>query len=213
MADTVQYLRLGAPSDGNLWRGVRRLCCLTGNDGAPIATERWQFFAKVWIAPYEAILPQWSYVALLNDQVIGYLTGCPNTTKFLRQKWLRCDLPQAVHLSAKIARLTPPESHFLKHVTGLLRGPEQSFPAQLRRTIARDYPAHLHMNVEEAYRRQGLGRQLAARYFADLQRARVSGVHLYCGARPREFYRRIGFAELGTIRYGGTDIHACALKL
>lgn len=213
MGDTVQYSRLAEASAGKLWQGVRRLCCLTGNDGEAIAPARWEFFAQVWIAPYQTILPQWSYVAASGDAVIGYLTGCPDTAKFLRQKWLLCDLPQAVRLSAKIASLTPPEKRFLKRVTGLSRGPEHSFPAKLRRALARDYPAHLHMNVDASWRRQGVGRQLVSRYFANLRQANIAGVHLYCGTRPREFYRRLGFVEIGAIRYANIAVYALAVKL
>lgn len=210
--EAIRYLRLSAAADHALWRGVRQLCCETGNDGAAIALERWQFFAEVWIAPYQRIIPHWSYAALNNGRVVGYLTGCPDTRKFLRQKWLLCDLPQAVRLSAKIARLTGPERNFLKRAAGLTKGPEQRFAAKLRHDLLREYPAHLHMNVAADYRRQGIGRQLTAQYIDDLHQANVGGVHLYCGARPRDFYLGVGFRELGTIRYAGIAVYALALK-
>lgn len=213
MSELPQYIRLAENSDRALWHGVRKLCCETGNDGAAIGPAQWEFFAQIWIAPYQTILPQWTYAAVSDNAVIGYLTGCPETAKFLRQKWLFCDLPQAVRLAAKIARLASPEKRFLKRVAGLTRGLEQGFPAKLRRSLARDYPAHLHMNVDARWRRHGVGRQLVARYCADLRQARVAGAHLYCGGRPREFYRRIGFTELGAIRHAGIDVYAFALKL
>lgn len=213
MPELTQYLRLAENSDRALWHGVRQLCCQTGNDGAAIEPAQWEFFAQVWIAPYQNILPQWTYVATSDNVVVGYLTGCPDTAKFLRQKWLFCDLPLAVRLSAKIARLSPTEKRFLKRIAGLTRGPEQGFPATLRRSLTRAYPAHLHMNVDASRRRQGIGRHLIARYFADLGQARVAGVHLYCGSRPREFYRRMGFVVLGTSRYAGIDVYALGAAL
>ena len=189
------------------------MCCRTGNDGEPVAKERWQFFARIWIAPYRQVVPQWTFVAVADDKVVGYLTGCPNSRKFRRRKFFFCDLPLVIRIGARIMTANDDEWRYLKQVVGLARGAEESFPARIQKLLRHDYLAHLHMNVEAGFRNQGVGRQLLTHYFADLRQAGVTGVHLYCGARPLEFYRRMGFDEVGRIRLAGIDVYALGRHL
>ena len=188
------------------------MSCQTGNGGEPIAQERWEFFAQVWIAPYQRVVPDWTYVGVSGDKVVGYLTGCPNTGKFRRRKFFLCDLPHIVRIGARLMTATRDERSYLRRVVGLARGPEELFPGSLQHLLEREYPAHLHVNVESGFRQQGIGRQLLTNYLADLHQARISGVHLHCGARPLEFYRRMGFHELGHVGYGGVDVYALGLR-
>jgi hypothetical protein len=83
---TTRRLALDRPAESPLWAEIRTLCCRTGDNGGPIAKERWEFFAKLWVEPYERFLPEWTYVALFEESVVGYLTGCPDSRKFARTK-------------------------------------------------------------------------------------------------------------------------------
>lgn len=65
--------------------------------------------------------------------------------------------------------------------------------------LYRDYPAHLHMNVEAAWRWRGVGTKLIEAFIGDLRGAGIPGVHLYCGADPVPFYLRQGFKELSKV--------------
>lgn len=60
------------------------------------------------------------------------------------------------------------------------------------------YPAHLHINVHEAFRSTGTGSRLIARFVADLKRAGIPGVHLVTSPNSRnvQFYLRNGFAPV-----------------
>lgn len=53
------------------------------------------------------------------------------------------------------------------------------------------FPAHLHVNVDEAFRGRGVGAALVETFAADCR----TGVHVVTGAqaRNRAFYRRSGF--------------------
>lgn len=74
-----------------------------------------------------------------------------------------------------------------------------------RQTVApafdrRQYPAHLHIGVLPAFRRQGIGAALMARYAAYLQEKGVPGYHLYASSYHHlgvAFYRKLGLEELG----------------
>jgi GNAT superfamily N-acetyltransferase len=87
------------------------------------------------------------------------------------------------------------------------------FSSATRRTIENSLPAHLHINVDADFRSAGIGRQLIEAFLASLREQGIPGVHLYCGAAPLEFYRRLGFHQLGAIDFNGSRIFALAMNL
>lgn len=165
------------------WAAVRELCCRTGDDGAAIPADRWQEFANIWIEPYREYLPDWTYLALADGQLVGYLTGCPDSASFARQ-----------HL-------------------GVANNVARHFPQSVRRRIADSFPAHLHMNIDAGHRRGGVGTSLLQKYIDGLRQARIAGVHLFCGSAPVPFYRRNGFSELTAAQARGHNVHAMVLSL
>jgi GNAT superfamily N-acetyltransferase len=79
--------------------------------------------------------------------------------------------------------------------------------------INRDYPAHLHINVDAEARGQGLGRKLLDAFFDALRSRHVRGVHVYCGAGPIPFYEAAGFTTLGQIEFRGMPVFAMGKSL
>lgn len=69
-------------------------------------------------------------------------------------------------------------------------------------------PAHLHINVDQATRSQGVGAALIAAFAAHLVRLSVPGVHVVTGkgARNVAFYERVGFTERGRTSWRGGDV-------
>jgi GNAT superfamily N-acetyltransferase len=206
--DKLTVRRLGADPAAELgsWAAVRELCCRTGDNGAPIARERWELFSRIWIEPYEKLLPQWTYVAEIDSVVVGYLTGCPDSKNFYRMRQWRVTLPMLIVMFFGRYRRLPGAGLYVRRALGIAKHPERCFSAQLSLTLARDFPAHLHMNVDADHRRSGVGRLLMERYFADLRRASIIGVHLFCGTEPLAFYRRLGFQVLETVELNGVPI-------
>lgn len=209
---TVRRLSPVAAIEGREWRSVRELCCRTGNNGQPVSPDRWAFFGRLWIEPYEKILPQWSYVAESGDAVVGYLTGCPDTRGFARARPWHFVLPLLVDIALGRYPLGGDACRFVRQSFRFEKGPESSFPPETYRAISREYPAHLHMNVESGWRRLGVGTKLLARYFYDLRDAGVSGVHLYCGSDPMRFYLREGFTQLASIVFHGRPVYALGYR-
>ncbi len=205
---TVRRLSTVVAIEKREWRAVKELCCRTGNNGAPIAPDRWQFFGRLWIEPYEKICPQWTYVAEAGALVVGYLTGCPNTRAFVRAKLRRFALPLLIDIALGRYPGSGDARRYVRQILRLERSPESLVPSEIREAISREYPAHLHMNVEAAWRGLGVGTKLIARYFYDLQSANISGVHLYCGADPVPFYRRQGFGELARTIFRDRPLYA-----
>ena len=69
-------------------------------------------------------------------------------------------------------------------------------PARAPDEVVRDYPAHLHIDLLERARGQGLGRLLIERLLADLRARGVRGVHLDVAVdntNAAAFYRHLGF--------------------
>jgi GNAT superfamily N-acetyltransferase len=70
------------------------------------------------------------------------------------------------------------------------------------------YPAHLHVNLDAAFRNHGIGGRLLARFMADAHNAGAPGVHVVTsrGARNVAFYNRNGFVESGAHGVGTREV-------
>jgi len=215
MASMISIERISAEldTDRSIWTAVEDICCRTGDGGDPIPTERWELFARIWIEPYRVLMPEWSYVALADRRVVGYLTGCPDTARFARMCFVRCTLPLLRQIAFGRYRGDAYGERFARQALRLENSAERSFPKPIRRQLPRQFPAHLHMNVEADFRRGGVGIRLIERFVKDLQQRRISGVHLFCGAAPVPFYTRMGFSELAVVPVRGYPVYAMVRRL
>ena len=215
MASNISIKRISQDRDADrlIWTALGELCCRTGNDGAPIPIERWKLFERIWIEPYRELTPDWCYVALADRRLVGYLTGCPDTSRFARQCFVRCTLPLLSQIAFGRYRGDAYGKRFVRQVLRLENSVVRSFPQSIRRRVPREFPAHLHMNVDADFRRGGVGARLINQFVADLRQRQVSGVHLFCGAGPVPFYKRMGFEELAMVSARGNPVHAMVLRL
>jgi len=215
MTNDISIERVSAELNANrpVWPAVGELCCRTGNDGAPIPVERWELFERVWIEPYRVLIPEWSYVALADLRVVGYLTGCPDTERFARRCFVRCTVPLLRQIAFGRYRGDAYGKRFARQELRLETNVVRSFSQTVRRQIPQQFPAHLHMNVDAEFRRAGVGRRLIEQFVKDLRQQRISGVHLFCGAAPVGFYSRMGFGELAVVNVRGNPVHAMVLPL
>lgn len=196
------------------WRAIREICCKTARSGQPIERERWPFFGELWIGPYQTILSDWTLVAVTPDRVLGYLTGCPDTASFERAKSWRFTPKLAAKVILGHFKRTSDTRRFLRRVLLRERPAESFFRRETRARLAREFPAHLHINVESEARGQGVGAMLMSDYLSQLARAGVRGAHVFCGPRPVEFYRRSGFELIERIEFSpNVPVFALARKL
>jgi GNAT superfamily N-acetyltransferase len=196
------------------WHAVRSLCCRTGDRGDPIDPARWPLFAELWVGPYQRLVPEWTYVAEARDRFVGYLTGCPDTAAFRRARRFRVMLPLLGAIARGRYAWNVDARRTVALALRLRAGMESRFAAGIPERAIRPYPAHLHMNVEAEYRRRGVGAALIERYAGDLRAAGVPGIHLLCGAGPRGFYVRNGFAELAALEVSsGLWVYALGRRL
>lgn len=201
------------------WSDIRRICCETGKSGAPIEQDRWKFFGEHWVGPYQTILPDWTWVAIEStqnqaDEVIGYLTGCPDSALLARKRVFRFDFPLILSILHKSYPINTDVKRYLKRRFKLEKTPEGLFPENVSSMLRTLYPAHLHINLTEKARGNGTGRKLIETYFEALREKRVCGVHVHCGSAPVPFYERLGFQKLHSIEVRpDVSIHCLGIAL
>jgi ribosomal protein S18 acetylase RimI-like enzyme len=175
---------------------VFRIGADTAFFGAPIEAymEDRNVFLDAFYAYYTDLEPERILVACGDDgEVVGFLTGCVNTTLY-EQNLMRVIMPKL------IGNLLRGKYHFgkrsLRYFGGLLGG-------LLRREYTHidliSYPAHLHINVDLAWRGKGLGQQLMETYLEQLREVGVPGVHLETTSLNEtacRLYARMGFRLL-----------------
>lgn len=184
------------------WQAVRDICCETGASGKPIEPRsRRPFFAELWIGPYQKQLPEWTFVARAEGRVVGYLTGCPDSRGFAVRRLLFHRLPLLVSVLFGEWGFTEDVRRFLHPAELFQRNMAVRFGQKLYRRLLARHPAHLHINVREGHR-GGTGRRIMEVYVEALAGRGVKGLHLFCGAGPVEFYRRVGFHRLACRDFG-----------
>ncbi|MBI4422335.1 MAG: GNAT family N-acetyltransferase [Elusimicrobia bacterium] len=203
-------VRRAGPDD---WAQVREICCETGDAGEPIDRERWRFFGEFWVGPYQLLAPAWTFVALREGRVVGYLNGCPASLSFYFRRLLSHRPRLAAAALAGRYGSTVDTRRFLNPWEGVKRNLAVRFGPRLYARLLHRYRAHLHTNVRAGLRGAGVGRAVMESYLGQLRAAGVGGVHLFCGARPVPFYRRLGFHVMARVETGKGPVFAMARRL
>jgi ribosomal protein S18 acetylase RimI-like enzyme len=176
-------------------QAVFRIGADTAFFGAPIEAymEDRNAFLDAFYAYYTDLEPEHTWVACADGEVVGFLTGCVDT-RIHNGKLLRVIIPR---LTGNLLR---GKYHFGKrsvhYFGGLLGG-------LLRREFTRidleTYPAHLHINVESAWRGYKLGQRLMEAYLGQLRALGITGVYLDTTSLNEvacQLYEKMGFRLL-----------------
>jgi ribosomal protein S18 acetylase RimI-like enzyme len=175
---------------------VRRICCDTADAGQPV--ERFfpdrEIIADLLTNYYTEFEPQSIFVADAGAGPVGYLTGCLSTSHYLRVvMWRIAPLVFAKAL-VRGALWHPQTIRLLRANIGMwLTNGYRSSPA------LREYPAHLHVNVQEGFRGQHIGQRLVEAFCQRACDAGVRGVHAGVSAdnsRACHFFEEQGFIEV-----------------
>ncbi len=123
-----------------------------------------------------------------NDEAIGYVISAPDWDEYKRvfkQKYL-----------SHLKKISPLRAFF--HNVNVL----------LCNKVAKEYPAHLHIDILEEGQRKGYGTQLINALVQHLKENGVKGVHLCCASHNEKgvsFYKKYGFKvyseKLGTTTF------------
>ena len=175
---------------------VRQLCCETADRGKPVERffpER-EIFADLVLAYYTDYEPEATWVAESEGEAIGYLAGCLNHRRCWRTMIWRI-IPRAVFRTLRCGLWVSRQTWFLlgAGLKTTLRG------GFWRRVPLGRYPAHLHVNVQQGFRGQHVGRRLVEQFCEQVKAAHLAGVHAAVrqdNAAACAFFERMGFTLL-----------------
>ncbi len=179
--------------------GLVDICHRTGLYGRDMAGtgifDDRKLFALFFVLYYPRFEPSSGFVALEGEgkaaRVRGYCVGTPDSARQARS--VRRMAP-ALFLRMAFAALVHPESYRIARrlVAGAKAetAPDPSW---------KDYPAHLHINVDPELQRGGAGGRLIEAFEARMRELKVPGIQLHTStenAKAIPFYRKRGYEVL-----------------
>ena len=178
---------------------VRRIACDTADRGEPVEQffrDR-EVFADLVTGYYTEYEPESLWIAEHDGEVIGYLTGCLDSLRRERIMVWRI-VPQV--LGKAICRGVVFSRQTGRWIIAGLRTQAQKAGPQLS---LKDYPAHLHVNIQQPFRGQQLGRRLLEQFLHQVHATGLKGVHATVRSdNPSScrFFERAGFVLLNRQR-------------
>jgi ribosomal protein S18 acetylase RimI-like enzyme len=170
--------------------GSYRVCLLTGDsgrDGSALYRDP-DLLGHVYVGPYVVGQPGTELVLTDPDGVAGYLLAADDTREF--EAWAEAEWWPALRERYPLRDDSSLDSELVR----LIHEPALA-PAE----VVDAFPAHLHIDLVERARGQGLGRALVERLLIDLRVRGVRGVHLDVArdnATGIGFYQHLGFREV-----------------
>lgn len=172
-----------------------RIAADTAFFGAPVEAylDDRRLFCDAFYAYYTDLEPEHAWVAADGSEVVGFIVGSVDT-RLKERRWRREVLPRVwgclLRGGYRLGRRT--RQYALRGLGAVLRG-------EVPHVDLGVYPAHLHINVDERWRGQGLGRRLIDAYLGQLRALGVPGVHLNTTSLNEaacRLYERAGFRLL-----------------
>jgi len=181
---------------------VSQICLQTANSGTD-ATDLYSYPdlpALVWATPYLHFDACFCFVIEQDEQLLGYIVSVPDTEAFKRwqdENWWP--------IVEKRLQGFEPKTEFDQLGLSAIKNEKQSAPS-----FAKQFPAHLHINLLPEAQGTGFGRKLIEAACKKLASAQVTGVHLGVSKQNTNaigFYTALGFQEIaddGAIFLGKT---------
>lgn len=170
--------------------GAYRTCLLTGDagDDASGLYRDPDLLGHIYVGPYLAQGSGTQLVPVDDSGSAGYLLSTDDTERF--EAWADREWWPPLRARYPLLEDDTPDAELIRHIHA-----PPSTPSEL----ARDYPAHLHIDLQERARGSGLGRVLIERLIAELAGRAVPAVHLGVDAGNANaigFYKHLGFREV-----------------
>jgi GNAT superfamily N-acetyltransferase len=172
--------------------------CIGGDTaffGAPIEAymEDRNAFLDAFYAYYTDMEPEHTWVACADGEVVGFLSGCVDTRVHDREL-------RRVIIPRLAGNLLRGKYHFGKRSMRYFSGLVGAFLRREFTQVDLDiFPAHLHINVEAAWRGFKLGQGLMEAYLAQLRGLGIVGVYLDTTSMNEvacRLYEKMGFRLL-----------------
>jgi len=178
-------------------KAVLQIVADTAFFGEPVENflEDRHLFCDVFYRYYTTFQSKNCWVAMSNQNIVGFLAGCLETKTQVR-RWVYSILPTVLKKMAQNKYRIGPLTW--RYLFGLIR---MQFMEESHGVDLSVYPAHLHINVETNWRGRGIGEKLLKRYIEQLSQEHISGVHLNTTDQNRSacrLYDRMGFQLLAS---------------
>ena len=151
-----------------------------------------QVFADIVTRYYTDYEPGSTFVAEAGGKVAGYLTGCKDSSK--KEKIFRRSILPKVFFDFSIKMLIfRPKTIklLLSFLKSYLKGEFRRFK------LPDEYPAHLHINVDEDHRKRGVGEKLMGAFLEYLRKEKIKGVYLSTfSEHGSNFFLKNGFTPI-----------------
>ena len=176
--------------------GAYRVCLLTGDAGED-ATDTYRdpdLLGHVYVGSYLARGRDMQLVVVDGEGVAGYLLSADDTRE--HEAWAEEHWWPPLRERYPLVDDGTPDARLIRK----LHRPELA-----ESSVARDYPAHLHIDLLDRTRGSGLGRTLIERLLAELRDRQIAGVHFGVDGRNVRaigFYEHLGFRPLREERWG-----------
>lgn len=156
---------------------VRRVCLATSDYGPKNTEVLYTLYCDYYIEQE----PENVFVADADGEAAGYVLCAEDEKKYLQNY----------------------KKHYFKR---LKKASKLMFLSKLlenayNRRFAKAYPAHLHIDIEPPYQRQGVGHRLMDALISELGRKGIKGVRLTVAADNKKgvnFYLKYGFEKLAS---------------
>lgn len=167
-----------------------RTCLLTGDAGSDASRlfRDPDLLGHVYVGPYLARGQGTQLVPVDEAGAAGYLLSTDDTAAF--EAWAEERWWPPLRERYALTSDDSADGELIRHIHA---------PPQTPATLARDYPAHLHIDLQERARGTGLGRRLIERLLAELRERDVPAVHLGVDGGNTNaigFYEHLGFSRL-----------------
>jgi ribosomal protein S18 acetylase RimI-like enzyme len=133
-------------------------------------------------------------VAVDDGQVVGYITGCVDTKRYLRTTFWAITPKVVWSLFARGLFLK--KDLWLLVKAGILTGLKSG---NYRNKYIPNYPAHFHLNVSASSRGQGVGQRLVDAFCLHLKTKNIKGIHIATRSDNLSglpFFKKVGFTEM-----------------
>jgi ribosomal protein S18 acetylase RimI-like enzyme len=165
--------------------------------GAPVEAymEDRNVFLDAFYAYYTDLEPEHAWVACADGQVVGFLAGCVDS-RLRERNYRRVILPRLIRAILR------GRYHFgrksLAYIAGIAGG---ALRGEFSHVDWETYPAHLHINVDSAWRGHKLGQRLMEAYLGQIRELGIAGVYLDTTSLNEvacQMYVKFGFRLLET---------------
>lgn len=167
------------PYDIKYREQVRGICYANSSDNAYYRDNR-DVLLTLYCDYYIDVEPDNCFVAVNEEDIaIGYIISSDNY-KYYKKNYK----PYMKKLWKKSIKLYI----------------DKLFAIIVEKKLSREYPAHLHIDIDSDYQRLGLGTRLLDALHKSLKEKGVIGIHLECGSdnvKAVNFYNKYGFKRLG----------------